>query len=225
CSGPEVVDEHVRFGEQIPQYTLPVLRRQVESDGFLAPVQPGEMRGEPAADGRVVLTREVAAVNAFHLDDLGAEVGEVSCRERNRHRLLESDDANAIEGSHRASSSGSPATRRTIRPLERCSSMSRCASRTSSSGSTRLLSTESSPAATRLMTSWSSSFVHDLVPRREISFITRWAIRTCDGCPLTLPMRTTRPPVRTACSDWASVGSPAISRTRSAPIPPVNSFT
>ena len=66
-------------------------------------------------DDAVVVAREVALTLALDLDDVGAEVGQVSRSKRRRDGLLEGDDADAGEGEVRLLRSGAPSSR-TLEP-------------------------------------------------------------------------------------------------------------
>jgi len=70
---------------------------QVERNAAFAAIEPNEEAGL-AVHVAVVVTREVALTWAFHLDDIGTEVGHVPAADRRRHGVFEGDDADAFEG-------------------------------------------------------------------------------------------------------------------------------
>ena len=72
----------------------------VEREAFLGAVGPDEVRRE-AAHALVVAAREIAHAGPLDLDDARAEVGELARRERRGDRVLERDDGDAFERSHR----------------------------------------------------------------------------------------------------------------------------
>jgi len=69
----------------------------VQRQAAFAAVEPREPRGR-AADDAVVGASEVAFAAALDLDDVGAEVAEVTAAKRRRDRLLEGDDSDASQG-------------------------------------------------------------------------------------------------------------------------------
>ena len=87
--GPEVLDEHVGAGRQVEQRREPGVGLQVADDAALAPaeqlprVRVAALGREPAHAANTVSGRR------FHLDHVGAEVGEVARRagagEHRRH--------------------------------------------------------------------------------------------------------------------------------------------
>ena len=102
----EVLNEHVRAFDH-PFEQGAVLRvLDVENDGLLAPVQPGEV-GRDAARS-VVAAGEVAAV-AFDLDHPGARIRQPAGRQRRRDRLLDGHDEQTVKGAvggHRQANTG-----------------------------------------------------------------------------------------------------------------------
>ncbi len=72
----------------------------VQREALLRAVGPHEMRRQ-AAHALVVAAREVADAGPLDLDHARAEIGQLSRRERRRDRVLERDDGDAFEGSHR----------------------------------------------------------------------------------------------------------------------------
>jgi hypothetical protein len=99
CTGSEVLDQHVGFGQQLVEHGRRGAVLEVEREAFLAAVGPDEVRRK-AFDARVVAASEVARARSFDLDDAGALVGELARAERCRDRVLEGDDGDAFECSH-----------------------------------------------------------------------------------------------------------------------------
>src|SRR6185503_6020035 len=87
---------------------LPLLVLDVERQALLRPVGPDEVRRE-AHDTLVVRAREIAHAGPLDLDDARTEVGKLPRAERRGDRMLERDDGDAIERSHRLDPSVGPA--------------------------------------------------------------------------------------------------------------------
>ena len=96
-------DDVGRFDDQPLEDRLRLRMLDVERQALLRAVGPDEMRREPA-HALVVAAREIADAGALDLDDARAEVRELSRRERRGDRVLERDDGDAGQGSHRAAS-------------------------------------------------------------------------------------------------------------------------
>ena len=94
--GREVLQEDVRAVDQAADDLAALRGLEVDGERFLAAVEPDEVRAG-AVDDVVVAAREVAAVDAFHLDDAGPEVGEVAGGQRGSDGLLDRDDGDALE--------------------------------------------------------------------------------------------------------------------------------
>ena len=98
-AGPEVLDQHVRAREELPEDRLPRLRLEVERDALLPAVDAHEVgrlaagEGGPGA-GVVPLAR------LLDLDHLGAHVGEEHRGVGPREHAGQVDDAHAVEGPH-----------------------------------------------------------------------------------------------------------------------------
>ena len=93
----EVLHEHVGALQQ-PEHRLDVARGlEVEGDALLGPVEPHEVARHPV-HGLVVAAREVPGAGPLDLDHPRAEVGEVPGGQRGGHRLLASDDGDAVQG-------------------------------------------------------------------------------------------------------------------------------
>ena len=109
-AGAHVLDQHAGVGDEPPQIRLALVGLEVERDGLLVAVGElpeigvGLARTGPAhAAGRIATRR-------LDLDDLGAEIGEVSPGSRAGHHRGELDDADARERTssrvHHASPTG-----------------------------------------------------------------------------------------------------------------------
>ena len=96
-AGREVLQQHIGAADQPIQDVRRFGMLQVERDAALAAIEPDEEAGL-AVHEAVVVPREVALAWALHLDDIGAEVGQVPAADRRRHRVFEGDDADAFEG-------------------------------------------------------------------------------------------------------------------------------
>ena len=94
--GGEILDEDVGTVDQTAHDRTALRGLEVDRDRLLAAVEPDEMR--PGAVHDVVVTaREVAAVDAFHLDHPRAEVGEIAGGQRRCNRLLDGDDGESLQ--------------------------------------------------------------------------------------------------------------------------------
>jgi hypothetical protein len=110
CAGREVLHHDIRlFQHESLEHLGRLGVLDVERQALLRAVGPDEMRGEAAHPG-VVAAREVAGAGTLDLDDAGAEVGELACRERCRDRMLERDDGESFERLHRQLPARSVAT-------------------------------------------------------------------------------------------------------------------
>ncbi len=92
----QIADHNVgQFQESGKQ--RPVLRdAQVERDGFLAVVEPHEVRRQPA-HRPVVMPCGVTTGRVLDLDHARSEVGEMPCAQRRGHRLLQGEDRDPVQ--------------------------------------------------------------------------------------------------------------------------------
>ena len=97
-AGPEVLDQHVGLVAQ-PVHELEVVGRlQVEGDRPLAAAAELPPQGDVVS--RITpahAAQRVAAIRAFDLDDIGAEVGEVASARRARDHRRRVDDLDIRE--------------------------------------------------------------------------------------------------------------------------------
>ena len=104
--GRQVLHEHVRSGHQPVEDGTVLGILQVQLNALLAPVGPHEECGR-AAHRTVVVTGEVALAGALHLEDAGAEVGQLAGGERRSNRRLQRDHDHTFQRrAHRDVSQG-----------------------------------------------------------------------------------------------------------------------
>ena len=83
----QILNEHVGPGGDAFQQCRIVRILEIQHQGFLAAIEPYEVRA-PAIDGTVVVAREVSPF-PFDFDDPGTGIGETRRAERCRYRLLQ----------------------------------------------------------------------------------------------------------------------------------------
>ena len=93
----KVLDQHVRFLEQLLQHLLRLRMLDVKAQAFLGAVGPHEVRGH-AVDPLVVSAREVAGAGPLDLDHARAKVGELAGAEGSSDRMFQRNDRNAVQG-------------------------------------------------------------------------------------------------------------------------------
>ena len=86
--------------DEPPKDHLRLRMLDVERQAFLRAIGPDEMRRE-TVDALVVAAREIAHAGPLDLDHPRAEVRELPRCERRGDRVLERDDGNALQRSHR----------------------------------------------------------------------------------------------------------------------------
>src|SRR5439155_3591757 len=92
----EIVDEYVRASDQSSAQREIRRLLEVQHHAALSAIEPGEVRRRPLRRG-VVVPRGVAAIWAFDLDHVGAQIGKLTRAERRRHSLLHGDYAQSTE--------------------------------------------------------------------------------------------------------------------------------
>jgi hypothetical protein len=95
-AGPEVLDENVGRRRHALEDLDALGRLEVERHVALVPVDHQE-RGRLAVLVRWPCARLVAGPGVFHLDDVGAQVGQEHAAERSGQHTGEIEDANAVE--------------------------------------------------------------------------------------------------------------------------------
>src|SRR5258706_5214396 len=93
----KVLDQHVRFLEQLLKHLLRLRMLDVKAEARLGAVGPHEVRGH-AVDPLVVSAREVAGAGPLDLDHARAKVGELAGAERSSDRMFQRNDRNAVQG-------------------------------------------------------------------------------------------------------------------------------
>ncbi len=97
----EVLDEDIGLRQHGLDHGAVVFLLEIDAAGFLAAVQPDEIRG--LAFRIVVIAACEVAFRAFELDDARAGIGELAGRGRHGHRLLQRHHQNSFERVHRRS--------------------------------------------------------------------------------------------------------------------------
>ena len=92
-AGAEVLDEDLALFHQVHGQPGPPRRAQIEGDGLLAAVDARVVGADPGDEGSEV-PRLVAAARQFHLDHLGAEVGQ------DHRRVGAGQDPGEVEDPH-----------------------------------------------------------------------------------------------------------------------------
>jgi len=98
-AGTKVLYQHVGPRRQLVQDAASFRRLDVHGHRLLGAVQPDEVAGLPV-HGLVVLPGEVTSAGPLDLDHPGAEVGQLSGRERRGYSVLEGDHRDACEWKH-----------------------------------------------------------------------------------------------------------------------------
>jgi len=92
----EVLDEHISALKQRIESLSARRRFDVKRDTLLGSIRPRELAGQ-AVHGRIVATREIAAVRALDLDDARAPVGKVPTPKRSGDHLFEREHGDSAQ--------------------------------------------------------------------------------------------------------------------------------
>src|SRR5688572_21538821 len=95
-AGGEVLHDNIGGCDESLRGRHSALFTQVQAYAPLVAVEPGEVSGS-AVDRAVVATGEIALADALNFNYVRTEVGEVTGAERPRDRLLEANDAEAMQ--------------------------------------------------------------------------------------------------------------------------------
>ena len=94
-AGGKILDEHISAGDHRSEDGLILVLPQVQTDRFLAAVEPDEIGAFAVHDG-IVRPREIPLC-PFDLDDPGAGIRQPGCAIRRRDGLLHGDDEHPVE--------------------------------------------------------------------------------------------------------------------------------
>ncbi len=96
-AGAVILDQHIALADQPRQHLAPLGRAQIEGDRPLVAVIGGEIPAQPVAYGALMAHR-IALAGRFHLDDVGAHIGEQHRAERAGEDAGEVENANSAQG-------------------------------------------------------------------------------------------------------------------------------